>query len=249
MKDHQYIIGSGYHSHLGARGDAMAWFFDELWMPNTEKYSDPYAIYVLATGDGLVPECRCNKHYKQLPLFWVDILGDIGHCGALLNGSKPYHFCGCSASILTMAMIAYLNECDFIYKEQDVLMFGPCVETMYRELGDRGCIFGRQRCMPCANSLMLVRHSYIPEFVRLYLATERENTPDGIAECKYARMQQQHPDQICYYSFGVDRDRPLDLDARAWYAQKFSPEELLAMRAAELVEFDSLPEGIDTFTN
>jgi hypothetical protein len=215
-------------------------------MANTLKHSEPFAIYVMATGDGEIPDV---EPYKSVPLFWVDILGDLGHCGDLLSGKKPYRFPGGALTWLTLAMIAYANECDFIYKEQDVLAFGPCVETMYNEIGSHGCIFGSCKKMASASSLMLVKHWFITDFVRLYLGTPAENKPDMISECKYAQLEKQYPSLYCRYSFGLDRDRPLNLKAPVWYAQKFTPDELLALREAKLIEFDKLPEGMAKFTN
>lgn len=245
MSHHQYIIGTGYHSRNSNRGDALAWFF-RLWMDNTLKYSQPFVTYVLATGDGRVPDL---ERYKPEVLIWTDILGDLGHCGQLLSGEKPYHFAGGPICVLTLAMLAYMNECDFIFKEQDLLAFGDYVETMYQELGNKGCIFGSQRGQSCANSLFLVRHSFIPEFVRLYLGTARENTADQMAEKKFARLEREHPKSFCRYSFGVDRERPFNMKAAVWYAQKFTPEELMAVREAGLIQFDKLPEGVPVFTN
>jgi len=242
MNPHPYIIGSGYHTRHGARGDSLAWFYG-LWEANTLKYADPFAIYVMASGDGMVPEATHPLVY------WVPILGDLGHCGDLLSGRKPYHFPGAVADWMILAMIAYANECDLIYKEQDLLAFGPYVEAMYSQIGKHGFIFGRQQCMPCNNSLWLVKHSFIPELVRLYLDTPRENTPDQIGELKFVRLEREHPEAFCRYDFGVDRDRPLPYDTPVWCAQKFTPEELLQIREKGLIEFDQMPEGLPQFSN
>jgi hypothetical protein len=245
MKEHQYIIGAGYHARH-SNGDAMAWFFD-IWWENTKRYTQPFATYVIATGDGRIPDHSSLDGPE--PIYWLPVLGDLGHCGDLLSGKKPYHFSGGTSCWMTLAMLAYINECDFIFKEQDLLAFGPYVEAMYDQIGNKGCIFGSQRAMPCANSLVLVKHWFIPEMLRLYLGTAKENSPDQMAECKFVRLEKEHPDKFCRYSFGVDRDRPFDMDARFWYAQKFTPEELLALRSAELIEFDSLPANVQKFTN
>lgn len=241
---HQYVIGSGYHSRNNQTGDALAWFF-QLWMDNTLKYSKPFVTYVLATGDGRVPDLG---RFKPETLIWTDILGDLGHCGDLLHNRKPYHFAGGPICVLTLAMLAYMNESDFIFKEQDVLAFGNWVDVMYQEIGSSGCIFGSQRGQLCANSLFLVKHGAIPEFVRLYLGTPRENRQDQVAEAKFARLQQEHPDFFCRYSFGVDRERPFNVKAKTWYAQKFTPDELRSIEAAGLIQLDSMPD-VTSFTN
>ena len=142
---------------------------------------------------------------------------------------------------MVLAMLAYVNECDFIYKEQDSLCFGPYVDTMYSEIGSHSCIFGSSVLMGSHASPMLIKHSFIPEFVRLYLGTPAENKPDQIGEVKFARLQHEHPDQFCRYSFGVDRDRPFDVKAPVWTGQKFTRDELLQLRDAGLISFNECP--------
>ena len=245
MKKHNYIIGTGYHSRHGALGDAQAWFY-HLWLENTLRYTEPLAIYVVGSGDGKRPDWT---GWPVLPIYWLPILGDLGYCGDILSGRKPYHFAGAMMTWCTLAMIAYMNEADFLYKEQDVLAFGPYVEEMYSALGDKGWVFGNCRLMGATSSFSLVRHKHIPEVVRLYLGTPAENDPNQMPEAKFSRLQQAHPDLLCRYSFGVDRDRPFDVKAPVWYAQKFTREELLQLREAGLIEFDECPIVPGTFSN
>lgn len=251
MSKHRYIIGTGYHSNVDERGDAMPWLFD-LWMQNTLEYANPLAIYSIDSGDGRKPYSSGLAGKTPLHwMHWIPLHGNLSHCGDLLSGAKPYHFSGIVISIFTLAMIAYMNEADFIYKEQDVLAFGPYVDEMYAAMGDKGCVFGSSKLMSTALSLMLMRHSAIPEIVKMYMGTARENVGTEMCEGKFHRMQEQRPDIFCRYGFGVDRDRPFDVKAPIWYGQKFTPAELLQIRDAGLIEFDpqDMPKVSNTFSN
>lgn len=165
--------------------------------------------------------------------------GNLGHVGDLLNGSKPYDFCGWSSGVLALAMIAYSNESDFLYKEQDCLAFGPWVEQMYADMGDGDMVFGRKMqgppYMPCAQSLFLVRHSFIPHFVGQYLYMGSDKIETNLPEHKFQKLEDNNPGRIRRLSFGYDRERPINFDDKVWYAQKFTHQELEELKKRKLV--------------
>jgi hypothetical protein len=170
--------------------------------------------------------------------------GDLGHVHDLNNHRKPYHFCGWSISFVTLALIAYANETDFIYREQDVLAFGPWVERMYAEIGDAGMIFGKAKCMPAVQSLVLCKHEFIPEFVRLFMGTGSEQIKSNEGEIKFMRLEQENPGKFARYSFGCDRDRPLPLKDDCFYAQHLTGDEL-----RQIVKAGLLPENTECANN
>jgi len=241
MRKHNYIIGTGYHARHD-NGDALSWFY-RIWEANTFKYADPFAVYVIATGDGRIPD------QIRPEVYWVPILGDLGYIGDLLHGAKPYALSGYTVALFTLALLAYQNECDLVFKEQDALAFGPYIDTMYSEIGTHGCIFGKARSWSCAQSVMLILHSFLPEFVRLHLGTGPENVVANIGEEKMKRLEQQNPGSFCRFTFGVDRERPFDVKSPVWYGQKFTGAEMLDLRNAGLIEFNGDPPGGSSFTN
>ena len=204
------------------------------------KYSRPERVVIFAMGGHIL---------ENVPGDWIKVNGNLGHMSEILNHSKPYPYCGNGIAIAMLALLAYSEECDFVYHEQDLLAFGPAVQKMYDEIGDAGLIMGRQKSQPCANSFFMVRHFFIPRFVSWYLTSEPETSPETICEHKYARWQEANPKEIAYYSFGYDRDRPFNADDPVWCAQKFNAEELQLLKEKGLVNFDSIPEGVARFSN
>lgn len=241
MSNRRYIIGTGYHARPGRGQD---WFW-HLWLENTLKYASPQEVIVLASGTAFP---KLNPEGPKTN--WVYLSGDLGHCGDILHGTKPYHFSGGSAGLLALAWLCYLNECDFIHKEQDTLAFGPYVDQMYSEIGSCGCIFGNTNAMPSQQSLMLVRHEFIPELLRLYLGTPHERSPDQLGEAKFDRLQKENPGKFCRYSFGYDRGRPFNVKDVVWHAQKLTPAELREIHTAGLIgDLSGMPDLGGTFSN
>lgn len=218
----RYLIGTGFHSKPGQnRGDFFA-----TWHANTMKYAKPERVIVMASGGNKI---------QGAPGQWIHLDGDIGHTHDLSNGRKPYHWCGWSIALVNLALLAYANECDFIFKEQDVLAFGPWVDRMYSEIGEAGMIFGKAKCMPAVQSLLLCKHWFIPRFVELYMGTGSEQLKENEGELKFMRLEQQHPKLFARYSFGYDRDRPINYDDDVFYAQHLQPAEMDELRLRKLI--------------
>ncbi len=222
----KYTIGTGFFNPPEGKHDQ---FFD-IWWENTMKYAKPERVIVLANGNSIMQ--------KYVPGEWINLPGNLGHTHDLTNGRKPYDWCGWSMAFFTLAMLAYCNETDFFFKEQDCLAFGPWVQQMYAEIGDKKCIFGSSKFphqQACAQSLVLVKHSFIPEFVRLYMGTGSERLKENECELKFARLEREHPDHFCRFCFGVDRDRPLPFDDVVWYCQQLKPDEVDGLRSRGLI--------------
>ncbi len=228
------MIGSGYHPHKSSE-----WFYP-LWLANTLRHSKPKQIVVLADSGAPNPVWRAEVE-------WVSMLGDLGHVYDLLAGRKDHDWCGWSMTICITALLAYFNECDFVHKEQDVLAFGPWVDQIISEAGDKNVMFGSAESYPAVQSIFWVRHAFIPEFVRIYLGTGQERTEDQFGELKFKRLEERYPHDFGRFSFGYDRERPIRYDP-VFYAQKLTPEELLELRSKRLIEFDGDPPAVPAFT-
>lgn len=208
-----YHLSTGYHYLPGADG------FFQTWLENTLRYSEPKRISVMADSGSVIP----SNHQLLLKL---DLAGDLGHFMELLRGEKPYRLNGWSGAIITGAMLAYCDEADYIFKEQDCLAFGPWVNAMYEQLGDAGAIWGNCSFMPCEQSLFLVKHGHIPEFVMHYLDGPPQNREGELGEDKFKRMEEKYPDKYKRFSFGVGRDRPINWDDPVFYFQQAKSEEV-----------------------
>lgn len=218
-----YVICTGFFHKPEHRAAAEAFY--RLWYVNTFRHAKPARVIVLANGGCRIPGA---------PGHWIYCDGNLGHAHQLSSGQKPHAMCGWSAAFVTLAMLAYCDEVDLIFKEQDCLAFGPWVERMYAEIGTRGMIFGSNQ-FACAQSLVLIKHAFIPDFVRLYMDQGSEQSKSNECEMKFARLEAAHPDLFGRFSFGVDRARPIPYDAEVMYCQHLQPQEMEELRRRKLI--------------
>lgn len=225
----KFLIGSSFFDKRQAN---RAEFF-QIWQANTAKaFPTPHKVVIIAEAGSRPPE-PLPANYEI-----VHLTGDLGHVTMLESGAKPYEFGGWTAHMCALAMIAYCDEADFIYKESDCLAFGDMERAMYEELGTGDIIFGHPQQgdpgMPCSQSLFLVRHKFIPEFVSLYLS----QGPDRLVYGETKMVNIEHiikRERSRRFLFGVDRTRPLPFDQHVWYAQQIYPEELAEMKRRNLL--------------
>lgn len=224
-----YIIGSGYTGREE---------FAPIWIANLEKYANP-------KPDRVVVIAANGKMFPGGTVETINLSGNLGHVGDLLDGRKPYTFCGWSVTVLTLALIAYQNESDLIFVEEDCLVFGDWVTKIHEEIGDGKFIFGHKQesepWMECSQSLFMIRHGFIPTFVTEYLLLGPDNhigldyNPDLLPERKFVTIESAYPDECRRLSFGVDRCRPIPFDNPVFYAQRWTPDELQAAREKGLI--------------
>ncbi len=233
----KYVLISGYYE----KTPALAWFHS-CWWDTLQRHAipKPERIFIIASG-----KCSIKEPHGE----WIRLTGDLGHCDDLLSDRKPHFMPGCPAVWMAGAWLAYLNESDALFYEQDVLAFGNFVGRMYAELGDKDVIFGRNKMQGAATSLFLVRHRYIPQFVADYLAEGPENVISRIPETKFCRMAERKPEHYCRYSFAYDKDRPFNPKDEVFFVQKCKPFELLWLESQGLISCDGMPKDVEAFSN
>lgn len=228
----KYTLCSGYYKDRD---------FANLWVANLLKHATPRPENILI----LSVDNQWHPIWHPFSYQWC-LRGNLGHVGALIDGTKDREICGWSAAIMTLAMASYANETDMIYLESDCLAFGKWVEQIYKDLGDGDFVFGHQHqsepWMECSQSLFLVRHRFIPAFVSDYISFGDERHKDlnghedNLPERKFVKLEQKYgPEKVKRLSFGVDRCRPLPLESPVWYAQRFTAEELDTLREKGLL--------------
>lgn len=230
----KYLLGSGYFSTDSAHDE-----FAKHWASQIiALFPEPQSVVIVSVGGEypLIYETLCENY---LNVEVVPFTGNLGHVGQLLSGEKKHKFCGWSATFCTLALLAYTAELDFIFLEQDCLAFGPWVDRAYLDMGDGDMVFGRKMAtapfMPCAQSLVLVRHQFIPEVVAAYLAMGTDNDHGNLPETKFLRLEEKFGDRIRRLSFGCDRERPIPYDDEVFYVQKLTPDELQTLSEKNLI--------------
>lgn len=227
----RFLLGTSFFDGGKPERQAMA----RLWVENIARM-DVKPTKIVAIGEG----------GARVPSFWGDVVrltGDLGHIHQHLDGGPKAHhaFTGWSASVMALAMLAYIDEADFVYRESDCLAFGPWVTRLYRDCGDRGWVFGPKMTaapwMACAQSIFLVKHATIPWFVRTFLAEGPENDRERIGETRFVRMERGMP--AARLSFGVDRMRPIPWDDEVFYFQQPTRDDIAEANRRGLITWKS----------
>jgi len=236
-----FIIVSGYHNNPNS---GMEWFFP-TWLQNTLLHAPHFRrLFIVATSTP--PE-----QYRFAPsIDWIQLAGNLGNFQHILSGEKKFFMPGCPAVWMIGMWLAYANECDFIYKEQDTLAFGPWVERLYAEIGDKKAIFGTAKMHGISTVLFLVKHEFIPQFVYEYLEAGPETVSSRIAEAKVRIIEAKWPQRFARHTFGYDGDRPFNPDDQVFMVQKLTPDELQLLADRKLVWLPGpIPKGVPLFSN
>jgi len=224
MSNRRYIIGTGYVNN----GEPGGRFKDEVmrhWVVNNRRYANPRAVFVLSMH---------GSSFSHPDVREINVVGNLGHLDDLLYRRKPHAFSGAAGAILTLAMVAYCDESDFIYKEQDSLCFGPWVEKLYDEMGDGFGIKGPNDPIPSGTSLMLIRHNAIPMVVSSYLRSRPEHDTSSLVEHHFEEMEI-NKIHFNHFSFGYDKRRPYNMDDEAFFIQQPNQNDIEALSRKGLV--------------
>ena len=216
-----YVIGSGY---IGA--DKAHQDFFEIWWNNLGRNPDvnPSKTFVV---------CSKDQHPYYVPS-WIQKLQLSGNLGHICRDSSQRHQIeGWPVDMMIGALLAYDDESDFLFIEQDCLPFGPFVTKLQEECGNEGMIFGSNSWMPSAQALFYVRHSFIPVLVREYLDHKLRDRKAG-GESIFAEIEKKYK-ECKRMSFGFDRDRPPGgfesmKPSDVWYVQQIQIAEIAKLR-------------------
>lgn len=176
-----YIIGSGWFSdefnktdlgkktnlHQKYRGGTSGRNsrFSKYWLSHILSQSIlPKKIFILDADSPDEIDINVKNHSlveisKQLKNF--------GH-GAICE--KYNILCGWARGFLHGAMQAYLNDCDYVYVEQDLLLFGKnFIENIFLLLEKNKkkiCYLnGEETCQLLQQSLVIVKHCYLIKLI------------------------------------------------------------------------------------
>jgi len=236
-----YLISSGYWSGKGFRGQDgsdRADFF-KIWLDNTFAYASPQKIIVVDSNSEILPPDPEDLSKVE----WIKLNHNFGHVFDMVGSGYQNKFGGWSVGFLVGAMMAYANNCDFIYKEQDCLCFGSWVESLYNDLEKFGkrMLIGRQShpAVLIEQSLVIIKHDFILDFIQKLISI---NKPDGgegryVPEFKFYDLLCQNS-EIGLMSMGYGRQKSFNFD-EAFYTQQPSVENLKLLVGKGLIPFSA----------
>ena len=219
----KYIIASGYWASESQQ--ARSGFFD-IWWRNTESTCSPESVYIVNAASKLLP--------KNMRGNWINATENIGHVHHMILGQRGQKLSGWTISTLIGALIAYNCDSDMIYKEQDCLCFGNWIAQIYEAAGRTGTwmLFGQNDVMKIEQSLVWIKYDGLLEYVKMILNMS-ESDATKLPEAKYLQLIESGFAQ--YLPFGYGRNRPINYDNEAFYAQQITPGEIVELKKRGLI--------------
>ena len=212
------FIGTGFYSSAEDHPRKLDFF--KTWLLNNPSFP---TVVIDNSALGLGPEPSFAAYGADLRI--IRVRKNLGHMSAPL---VPSRLLGGTLSWILPALVAYSENCDYIYKEQDCLAFGNWIP----EVRQGRASFGNHATMDCEQSLVYIARDFIPDFLAAYMAIP-ESDAQVLGETKYKLIEAQFPGQIARHALQPGRGRPLPLDFRGpWTAQQFTAAELAALKAA-----------------
>lgn len=193
--------------------------FFKIWYSNTRRF-EPFTPIFIHGPD--VPDLTNTENIQSIAQY-----SNLGHVHDYISKKRVGKWCGAVAGMVYGMMHAYLQDVDFVYKEQDCLIVGDCIGQMYKEIGDNGIIFGDNQMFRSAQALFLVKRHYIPLMIK---QLAERNDADVLPECKFLMLK-----YSCKFSFGYDRDRPYNKLDKCFYIQQVKPNELQDLQDSNLI--------------
>ena len=218
------LIGTGFYASAEDYENKLR--FLDIWLKNTPNQD------IVIVDNSVRPLQLENQPRVRV----VRLNNNKGHADTFKGQFRP-QLLGVSICWLIGALIAYNEDRDFIYKEQDALCFGPWIEELYKRAGFYKLVvqMGYALCTPARVECCLfwVDYDYIIELICKYTEIS-EGDGKTTPEEKFDHVSRLDR-RIAPISFGVGRDRPLPYDEPIWYGQRFTKEELEVLRERKLI--------------
>jgi hypothetical protein len=144
-----YIIYSGYYDNIDVNkyGGLSANDYFKYWYDSTiQSYDENNTPKIVLVGPHKVDKSLYPNIIDQFEY------PNLGHVGDYIHGKRTGKWCGWTAGMVYGMAHAYANNKDFIYREQDCLCFGNCVDVLYDQIKHHDIIFGNCRIMGTAVS-------------------------------------------------------------------------------------------------
>jgi hypothetical protein len=217
-----YVICSAFYAE---DTDTFKYNLFNEWYSNTLRFSNPDKLFIVNHG------CKRPEMITDNKVCWIDLNYNLGHMGDLLSGKKNHKFSGWAMSVLNGALLAYSNNCDMFYKEQDCLAFGNWIERIYETSNGKSFVFGKCKTTPhnVEQSLFFIRNNFLCEFVKDFLSIEGGDDKT-LTEEKFLIIEKKHMEATVRLDFGYGRDRPFDMNKDVFYIQQEKSLEIKQLK-------------------
>jgi len=214
-------IGTGWHSNgVGPRNSIAPEqmyrpdYIESVWKPYIERFVKPIK-YVVYQSECVAP---------------AEIVSDDIQVIKSSRSGTMHHNNDYVASYMAGAMYAFINECHFVYIEQDCLVYGldKAIEWALK----KPIVYGYGQYSPVhgwpETSFTFINWKYLSEFMEhgtqddwAFWTHEHDKPPFG--EMRWRELYQC---DAAFWPFGYGRSRPIDFTQDIFYAQHITENEM-----------------------
>jgi len=209
--NNDYIVTTGYYS---PPDNKFIEDFFHIWYDNIIKYSSPKRIIVVNAG------CKRPEGAKGE---WLDGY-NFGYVPVMDKERNCPKFCGWSIGFMVGMMIAFHNNCDFIYREQDTLAFGKYIDAIYNMVNKKGkkILVGEDcaHAYKIDNGFTFLKHDIILDFLKEWLTIDRKDAGPGRLrpEQKFTTVFKKFTKVQGFLPFGYGTfNRPINYEDETFY--------------------------------
>lgn len=234
-----YIIGSGWFSdkynktQIGVKTNNFQKIyggnygrnskFSKYWLSHILNQSIlPKKIFILDADSPDEIDINVKNHNL------VEISKQLKNFGHGVHCVKDNILCGWARGFLYGAMQAYLNDCDYVYVEQDLLLFGKnFIENIFKLLEKNNkqicCIDGDETPQKIQQSLVVVKNSYLIKYITSLLNSKDHTISEELKHYNIIKNDV----MWCQYRGGRQRK---NLDKEFYCLQHLTEEEINTLK-------------------
>ena len=213
------IIGTGWCGFLDGRASnsetskrVYGSFWLNTWQKYIKRFIKPMGYHVYHSNCEIDAALLSDDWSRTKGLAPVEILN---------------HAHDAYASHIMGAQYALLNGCDYVFIEQDCLVYGLDKAIEWAQNQTAGIVygFGEYSLFPgwSEESFTFVSNEFLPTFIarmnRRRIFETTNSAPEKIFHSLFKDLAE-------YWPFGYGRKRPIDFDQEVFYAQQITDDEL-----------------------
>jgi hypothetical protein len=228
-KNRGLIVGTGWCAFPDGRANNRQTFkglyrsdhFNNIWIPHITKQISVEQIIIYQSN------CPVKLDPPKEPNIYI--LNNID------NVKKQDHLHDCYSAMMAGAMVAYLNRRDYLYIEQDCLVFGlkKAVEWAKKSQSLISYGNGEFSYSPgwAEESFLYVSHEFLKRYIVGYFKTD---VPNILHPCPETITTYHFEEYVSPWPFGYGRKRPDNLQ------KTVNEEEVFYMQQITEPEFEIL---------